>query len=192
MNDLNEYPHVIYGEYVTDEVTMHLSPVQWQVTLNDMRGDAASLQTAEMPTDVVQQHIDHCVTEFIKVVDNSEFMLLSLQQNGVSQGLHQYEFDVVLQAFFDKHNVVVSKHQPTAWNQRGFIWAGLHSEICLVSSITNARLTYPHFHNFILHDCTIPMMPDNHSFLHDYARQAWNNVTLLNTSHTTMKVIRYE
>jgi hypothetical protein len=28
--------------------------------------------------------------------------------------------------------------------------------------------------------------------MHDYARQAWNNTTLLNTDHATMKVITYE
>jgi hypothetical protein len=192
MNNLQEYPHVIYGEFVTDDVTMHLSPIQWQITLGDLRADAEVLSTPDMPTSVVQQHIDHCVTEFINVVDNSEFMLESLQRHGVSQGLNPYNFDPVLQAFFDDNNVKISKHNPTAWNQRGFIWAGIHSEICLASSITNARLLYPFFHNFILHQCTFPMLDENRSFLHDYARQAWNNVTLLNTNHVTIKVIKYE
>jgi hypothetical protein len=192
MNDLIEYPHVIWGEFVTEEVTMHLSPIQWQITLGDLRANAEVLSTPDMPTSVVQQHIDHCVTEFIKVVENSKFMLLSLQQLGVNQGEHAYEFDPVLQEFFDTHNVRKTKHHSHAWNQRGLIWAGIHSEVCLVSSITNMRLTYPHFHNYILHSCTYAMHPNNNGYLHDYARQAWNNVTVLNTDHVTMKVIRYD
>jgi len=75
---------------------------------------------------------------------------------------------------------------------RGFIWAGLHDEICLANNITSTRLAAPQFHNYVLDGCSCNLFPEKKDFIHDYVRQAWNNVTLLNVDHVNLKTITYE
>jgi hypothetical protein len=192
MNNMDDNPHVVHGEFVTEHITLHLSPSQWQVTLIDMREDHTCLQSNELTVTDAQEHVEYCVDEFIKFVKSSDVMLQSLRRNGVSQGHNTYPFQTRLQEFFWEHGVETVAPNYHDWGQRGFIWAGLHSDICLPSSITSIRLTYPHFHHYILGNCTVPMSPNNTMFMHNYARQAWDNTTLLNTAQTNMKVITYE
>lgn len=192
MNDILSRPHIIYGEFVTEPVVLHLSPGQWQVVLIDLREDTDKLVCDKLNATEAREHVEDTAKRFIDFANKSEFIMRAMQMRGVSFGHNHYKFHPMLTEFFNQHGIKPVQLRYSDWGLRGFMWAGLHDEICLTGNITATRLAAPQFHNYILDGCTCNLIEDKKAFFHDYVRHAWNNVTLLNVDHVNLKTITYE
>lgn len=189
------YPaHIIHGEEVIEDITLHLSPTQWIFAVIDLVDDPEEISCSSVTTDSITQHINQCVDNIINLVENSHCILECLRSRGVWRGYKQYKMNARLLDFFDNLGIHVMQTHPDKfdWGLRGIIWTGIHSEICVSQSITNMRNIFPHLHNYVIGNCTHHLLEINQTFLSHFVCNNWNNTTMIHSDHATFRKITYD
>lgn len=182
--------HIIDGIRTDKHLTLIMDPLYYRIALVDLVNDVSIFNDKYVDELTFKQHIQHCIDNFLRFANSSDFAMQVLQRNGIIiyniGEIHQDLMQFLTRNNIAIHNVNLHQYMLTHPSIRGIFWAGIHGNICVAEHVSGVHYANPRIHHYFLSDC-IKDLKDAGNGSDYYCIWNWHFVTSLDSNCLTIE-----